>query len=156
MVYEQVLTVLFAIGVGVAVIVYAAKPRHRSVSGSLAHTTGIESYGQATVAEATAMPQVTAIEAPVVEASVASVSQSAIVVTPAVVEIAPAAISEAAPISLASGIEVSAASAPVADVAGTSSQSAAGARRAPRRKSTASKTRARSPRTKKVVDTVEK
>src|SRR5271155_2920296 len=120
MVYEQLLTILFAVGVGAAIIVYAAKPRSRSVSVSIAHGSAIGSFGNAAAVQAAPMPQVTAFEAPVVETSIASESQSVVEVAPVVAEIAAVVPSEAAPISSTSGIDVSAvASAPIAESTAT-------------------------------------
>ena len=143
MVYEQVLSILFAVGVGAAIIVYAAKPRSRSVSGSMAPA--VASFAQTEVVQAAPMPQITAIETPVVETSIASDTQSVVEVAPVVAEVAAAGSSEAAPISSATGIDVSAvAPAPIAESPATASHSSTRSHRAPKRKSTTTKSHTRS------------
>jgi hypothetical protein len=150
MVYEQVLTILFAVGVGAAIIVYAARPRSRSVTASIAHGSAVGSFRQAAVVRAAPMPQLTAIKAPVVETSIASDSRSVVEVAPVVAEIAPAASSEAAPISSAPGIDVSAViSTPVVESAGTTSHSSTRSPRTTKRKSTTRSRAKPSQRTKK-------
>jgi hypothetical protein len=148
MVYEQVLTILFAIGAGAAIVLYAARPRQRSVPASIAGISTIESFGQADVVEAAPMPQVTAIETPDVETSLVSETQSVEWVAPPVADVAAAATSEAAPTTPAPGIDVSAvASTPTVEGAGTTSQSSTRSHRAPKRKSTTGRSHAK-PRTR--------
>lgn len=142
MVYEQVLTILFAISVGAAIIVYAARPRQRSVPASMAHTSVVESFSQAPAAS---MPQVTATEVQTVETPTASEQQSFEEAAPAVAEMAAAGRTEVTPISSASSVDVAAVAAvPVAEGASTASPSSARTRRAPRRKSTTTKSRTKS------------
>ncbi len=69
MAYETILTILFAIGVGAAIIVYAARPRHGAPRISVAHTSAIGSYSPAEAFEQAPMPQVTAVRAVVVDTS---------------------------------------------------------------------------------------
>jgi hypothetical protein len=149
-VYEQLLTILFAVGVGAAIIVYAARPRSRSVTASIAHGSAVGSFRQAAVVRAAPVPQVTAIQVPVVETSIASDPQSVVEVAPAVAEIAAAVPSEAAPVSSAPGIDVSAvASTPVVEGAGTTSHSPTRSHKATKRKSTTRSRAKPSQRTKK-------
>jgi hypothetical protein len=150
MVYEQLLTILFAVGVGAAIIVYAARPRSRSVTASMAHGSAVGSPRRVAVVRAAPIPQVTAIKAPVVETSIASGSQSVVEVAPVVAEIAAAVSSEAAPISSGSGIEVSAvASTPVVEGAGTTSHSSTRSHRTTKKKSTTRSRAKPSQRTRK-------
>ena len=151
MVYEQVLTILFAMAVGAAIIVYAARPRQRSVPASISHVATLESYGQAEAAQAAPMPQVTAVEAPAVATTV-SETQSVAWVAPAAAEVAAAGSSETTPLPEAPGIDVSAvAPTPAVESSATVSQSSTRSHRAPKRKSTTtSRSRAKpSQRTRK-------
>src|SRR5208283_6109266 len=70
MAYETILTILFAIGVGAAIIVYAARPRHGAPRISVAPTSAIGSYSPTGAFEQAPMPQVTAVRAPVVDSSI--------------------------------------------------------------------------------------
>jgi hypothetical protein len=147
MVYEQLLTILFAVAIGAAIIVYAAKPRQRSIPASIAHVSAIESFSQANLVQAAPMPQVTAVEAPSVETAFVSEPQSVAEVAPVVADVAAAGATEAAPISSISGIDVSAvASAPAAESTGTTSHSSTRSHRATKRKSTTGHAK---PRTRK-------
>ena len=141
MVYEQVLTILFAISVGVAIIVYAAKPRQRSIPVSMAHATSIASF------QADPTPQVAIAEAPVVATPVAAEPQSVVEVVPAVADVVTTTPSDAAPVwstpSLDIPAEVSAAPTEIAAPASRSSRP----HRASKRKSTTTKVRAK-PRTR--------
>jgi len=128
MVYEQLLTILFAVAVGAAIIVYAAKPRQRSIPASIAHISAIESFGQASLVQAAPMPQVTAVEAPSIETAFVSEPQSVAEVAPMVAEVAAVV------------------SAPAAESAGTTSRSSTRSHRATKRKSTTSHAK---PRTRK-------
>jgi hypothetical protein len=139
MVYETMLTILFAVGIGAAIIVYAARPRQRGASisvASVAPTSAIESFAPAEVVEAAPMPQVTAVETPVAESS-------------AIADVAPAVVVSAAgaggvPLVAAATMDVSAV-APVAtgETEGSPAHAAQKVHRTQRRRSTATKTHAR-------------
>ncbi len=139
MVYEQVLTILFAISVGVAIIVYAAKPR-QSVPVSIAHTSSIASF------QADPAPQVAVSEAPVVAAPVAAETQGVVETTPVVADVVTTTPSEAAPAWSTPSLDVAEVSAAPAEVAAEAPHSPR-PHRASRRKSTTTKVRAK-PRTR--------
>jgi hypothetical protein len=156
-VYEQVLTILFAVCVGAALVVYAAKPRHRSVSVSMAQGSAIESFGQAIATQPAYVPQTAATETPTTESPVSSDSQI-VEVTPTPILVVPSIPGDAISSLPTSTIETTPiSSAQTADVASTTATAPTRTRRAPRKKSTTGTTRARSStRAKKAVDTVEK
>ncbi len=145
MVLEQVLTIIFAVGIGAAVIVYAARPRHRGVSISVGPS-ALGSFSPAEAVQAAPMPQVAAVETPVVETYPPEV-HAPVVVAPVVeevaavpVEVAPAAtpVTEASP----------PVPAPTAETVGSHVHAAPRTRRAQRKRSTSTKSRARSARKK--------
>ena len=144
MVYETVLTILFAVGIGVAIIAYAAKPRQRggSISVASAIPASAESFAPAQAVESVQVPQETAVETPVVESSTRADSE-------AIAETAPAVA-----VSATGASEVTLASASTADlsavgpiseagIAGSPAQIVPKARRTQRRKSTSTKAHAR-------------
>jgi hypothetical protein len=136
-----VLTILFAISVGAAIIVYAARPRQRSLPASIAHTSIVESFSQAPAAS---MPQVATTEAPIVETPTSSESQSFEVATPPASEVTASVQTEVAPV-LSAPVDVAAvANIPAAEGVVTAFASPVRTRRAPRRKSTATTTKTRS------------
>lgn len=139
MVYEQVLTILFAISVGVAIIVYAAKPR-QSVHVSMAHTSSVASF------QADPTPQVAIAEAPVEAAPVAAEPQAVLEAAPVVPEVGVSTTSEAVPTWSTPSLGVAEVSAAPAEVAAEAPH-APRPHRASRRKSTTTKTRAK-PRTR--------
>lgn len=153
MVYETTLTILFALCIGAAIVVYAARPRQRGASGtisvaSVAQASAIESFAPAEVVQAAPMPQVTAIETPVVESSAPAESSAIADVAPAVAVSAAGATE--VPLVAAATVDVSAV-APIAtsEAVGTTAQTAPKAHRTQRRKSATTKTHARPSRTKK-------
>lgn len=142
MAYETILTILFAIGAGAAIIAYAARPRHGAPSITVAHTSTMESYSQAEPYEQAAMPQVTAVQAPVVEEPApAEVHQIADVTPVVVAEVAAAGPSEAPSIPTATA-DVSAAG-PLA-ASGASEQPVTRSAKTQRRRSTATRAHAKS------------
>ena len=81
MVYEQVLTIIFALCVGAAIIVYATKPRQRSVTSSIAPV-AVQSFQPAPVAQVTIeAPEVVSTAVPVEVLSVPEVAPAAPEVT---------------------------------------------------------------------------
>jgi len=144
MVYEQVLTILFAISVGVAIVVYAAKPRQRSLPVSMAHASPIASF------QSDPTPQVAIAEAPVVATPVAAEPQSVVEVAPVVADVVTTTPSESAPVWATPSPDVPEVSAAPTEVAVTAPNSPR-PHRASRRKSTTTKVRAKPrTRTKKV------
>ena len=146
MVYETVLTILFAVGIGAAIIVYAARPRQRGASisvASVAPASAIESFAPAGAADAVQMPQVTAVETPVVESSNSAESSAISDVAPAVA-VSAAGFSQV-PLVAPSTADLSAV-APVAsdETDGSQAQASPKVHRTQRRKSTTTKTHARS------------
>jgi len=142
-VFEQVLTIIFAIGVGAAVIVYAARPRHRGASISGGHST-MGSFGPSAMVQAAPMPQVTAFETPV-ETFTPDV-QPVAEVAPVVADVAAVGPVEVASFA-APVIEASpAAPASIAETVEAPALSAASPPRAQRKRSTATKSRAKSTR----------
>jgi len=144
MAYETILTILFAVGVGAAIIVYAARPRHGAPQISVAHASAIESYSQAEAFEPAPTPQVTAVQTSVVETStpaeVHAISEPAPVV---VADVAAAGPSETPSVATAT-VDVSAA-APIAtnETESAPVQAAAKTPRTQRRRSTTTKPRAK-------------
>jgi hypothetical protein len=141
MVLEQVLTIIFAVAVGAAIIVYAARPRHRGTSISIG-ASAVGSFAPAEVVQAAPMPQVTAFETPAVE----TFSPETHVVEVAPVEAAPAAVEVA---QVVPAMVSAPAAASISETVESPVQSAATARKAQRKRSTATKPRARTSRTKK-------
>jgi len=156
MVFEQVLTIIFALGVGVALVAYIARPRHRGVSIAAAR---VGTFAPSGIAHAAPMPQVAAVEMPAVEASsshpdvqqqslteVATVVPDAAAAGPAQVATVATAVADPAPAPSVPSTAVEAAPAPVA----------ASAPRTPRKRttrSTATKSHPRSARrTKKAAE----
>ncbi|MDA4134850.1 MAG: hypothetical protein OK441_04720 [Thaumarchaeota archaeon] len=141
MVLEQVLTIIFAVGVGAALIVYAARPRHRGASLSVG-ASAIGSFAPAEMVQAAPMPQVADVESPV---AVISPPEA-----PAVVEVAPvvADVAPAGPVEVASSTAFPAAVATssISETVESPAHTAVTTRRAQRKKSTATKSRARSTR----------
>src|SRR5208283_3412097 len=105
MVLEQVLTIIFAVGVGAALIVYAARPRHRGASISVG-ASAMGSFAPSETVQAAPMPQVAAVESPVAAIS-PPVMETAVEVAPAVADVA-----AAEPFEVASSMAVPAAVAP--------------------------------------------
>ena len=129
MVLEEVLTIIFALGAAAALIVYAARPRHRGLPISAGHS-AVGSYAPAAMGQAAPSPQVTVVETPVVEISPPA--------APAPAEVAPVvadatAMAEQAP----------AAPAPTAEAVETPVRRPASAHRTQRKRSTATKPRAK-------------
>jgi hypothetical protein len=141
MVLDQVLTVIFAVGVAAALTVYAARPRHRGVSISVG-ASSIGSFAPAEIVQAVPMPQVAAVESPVAVISPPEAE--------AVVEVAPvvADVAAAGPFEVASSMALQAAVAPasIAETVESPAHTAVTKHRAQRKKSTATKSRARSTR----------
>jgi cytoskeletal protein RodZ len=140
MVLEQVLTIVFAVGIGAAVIIYAARPRHRGASLSVAAST-LSSYSPVGVTHSEPMPQAAAVE------TIPEEIRAPAVVSPAVAEAAVTGRVEVAP--AAAPIAAPAAPASVAETVEPAPHAAKGARRAQRKRSTPTKSRTRSSRTKK-------
>ncbi len=141
MVFEQVLTIIFAVGVGAALIVYAARPRHRGASISVG-ATAVGSFAPAEIVQAEPMPQVTAVETPMAAIS-----------PPEAVEFAPEVaqmVAAVGPIEVATSVAdpIAAAPSPIAEAVEAPARTAAGTHRAQRKKSTTRKSRARSTKTK--------
>lgn len=146
MVYEELLTILFAIGVGAAIVIYAAKPRQRSVP-VLAGSPAVGSFGHTEAFVADPTP-IAIAEAPAVAAPVAPEGESAVEVVPAVADVvAPAPVET----TLQTSTAVEAPATPIgAEPVTAAPASSTRPRRTTRRKSTTTRTRARSSkRTKK-------
>ena len=143
MVFEQLLTILFAIGVGAAIIVYAAKPRQRSVPVSIPGASPVGSFGQTAMVQADPTP-LAVVEAPIVAAPVAPEPESAVEVAPAVVDAVAPAPAETSTVQSIASVDVLASPAPQVESVATATSSPARPHRASRRKSTTTKTRARS------------
>jgi hypothetical protein len=151
MVLEQVLTIIFAAGVGAAVIGYAVRPRNRGASisvGPSAGPSGIGSFSPAeTVVQAAPMPQIAAVETPVVETSTPEVQS-----LPSVSEVVPVvAVAAAGPVEVASvAIQTvspsSAAPVSIAETVEAPATVAASVPKAQRKRSTSTKPRAKSTR----------
>ena len=139
MVFEQVLTIIFAVGVGAALIVYAARPRHRGASISVG-ASAIGSFAPAETVQAVPMPQVAAVESPV---AVISLPEAVVEVAPVVADVA-----AVGPVEVASSMALPAAAAPasIAETVESPAHTAVTTHRAQRKKSTATKSRARSTR----------
>jgi hypothetical protein len=143
MAYETILTILFALGVGAAIIVYAARPRHGVPRISVAHASAIESYSPAESFEPAPMPQVTAVHAPEVDTSTPDEVHAYEAAPVVVAEVAAAGPSETPSFATAT-VDVSAA-APIAtsDTATPYAQTTTRAHRTQRRRSTATKAHAK-------------
>jgi hypothetical protein len=139
MVFEQVLTIIFAVGVGAALIVYAARPRHRGASISVG-ASAIGSFAPAETVQAVPMPQLAAVESPV---AVISLPEAVVEVAPVVADVA-----AVGPVEVASSMALPAAAAPasIAETVESPAHTAVTTHRAQRKKSTATKSRARSTR----------
>jgi hypothetical protein len=139
MVFEQVLTIIFAVGVGAALIVYAARPRHRGASISVG-ASAIGSFAPAETVQAVPMPQLAAVESPV---AVISLPEAVVKVAPVVADVA-----APGPVEVASSMALPAAAAPasIAETVESPAHTAVTTHRAQRKKSTATKSRARSTR----------
>ena len=161
MVLGQVLTIIFAVGVGAAVVLYAVKPRHRGTSIS-AGPSGLGSFGSAAMGvQAAPMPQITAVETPAVETSapevqsLPSVSEVVPVVPVAVAgpaEIAPIA-TEIAPIATEVAGPSSAAPVSIAEAVEAPATVATSTPKAQRKRSTSTKPRTKSTRRAKTTAT---
>ncbi len=145
MVFEQMLTILLGTGVGVAVVLYAVKPRQIGASQSFSGVSSIETISlpaqSATISQSDAAPMsevtVTATQSPVVEApaeGIHAISSSSVSTMTA--EVAAASSGSAA----ISSIDATAAFVPVATSATVESHASPAARshRAPRKSATAS------------------
>ena len=144
MVLEQVLTIIFVVGVGAAVIAYAARPRHRGASIS-AGRSAMGSFAPAEIVQAEPMPQVAAIETPVVETSSPDM-QALTEVTPVVAGAAAAGPIEVASVAATMANPSSAAPASIAETVEAPARKAGSTHRAQRKRSTATKSRAKSTR----------
>jgi hypothetical protein len=159
MVLEQVLTIIFAAGVGAAVIGYAVRPRNRGASisvGPSAGPSGIGSFSPAeTVVQAAPMPQIAAVETPVVETSSPEVNAlpSVSEVVPVVAEVAAAGPVEVASIATEMVSPSSAAPVSIAETVEAPATVAASVPKAPRKRSTSTKPRAKSTRKAKTTVT---
>ena len=142
MVFEQVLTVLFAIGVGAAIVVYATRPRHSGASIS-AGPSAVGSFAPAEIVQAESMPQVTAIETPVVETSSPEV-QTFTEVAPVVADVAAAGPIEVASFATPVVEPSSATPASMAETVEAPATVAASKPRAQRKRSTTTRRRAKS------------
>ena len=144
MAYETILTILFALGVGAAIIVYAARPRHGVPRISVAHASAPGSFSPAESFESAPTPQVTAVQAPVVETSTPA-EVHAFEAAPVVAEVAAAGTSEIPSIATATATADVSAAAPISTSNAVSpSAHAAKAHRTQRKRSTATKARTRS------------
>lgn len=153
MVFEQMLTILFATGVGVAVVLYVAKPRTVSHSAFVQSSTAIEtiaSVESATVQTATTapMPEVTAIQAPVVEPSFDAQTTTSSEIVPTVTAQVAAAAGPSEIVSTidASAVAPSAATTVVGAAVEPSPETAGRTPKTPRRRSTASRAKPSRPR----------
>ena len=144
MVLEQVLTIIFAVGVGAAVIVYAARPRHRGASIS-AGRSAMGSFAPAEIVQAEPMPQVAAIETPVAETSSPD-AQALTEVAPVVADAEAAGPIEVASVAATLANPSSAAPASIAETLEAPARRAARTHRAQRKRSTATKSRTKSTR----------
>jgi hypothetical protein len=158
MVLEQVLTIIFAAGVGAAVIGYAVKPRNRGASisvGSSAGPSGMGSFAPAQIVQAAPMPQITAVETPVVETyspevtALPSVSE----VVPVVAEVAAAGPAEVASVATEMVSPSSAAPVSIAETVEAPATVATSPPKAQRKRSTSTKPRAKSTRKAKTAAT---
>ena len=142
MAYETILTILFAIGVGATIIVYAARPRHGASRISVAHASAVGSYSPAEAFEQAPMPQVTAVQTPAIDTSTPAEVHAFSETAPAVVaEVAAAGPSESFPVATSTA-DVSAAASIATSEPARAQVHAAKAPRTQRRKSTATKTHA--------------
>ena len=150
MVFEQMLTILLGTGVGVAVVLYAVKPRQIGASQSfVSGGSSIETFSLPSQStsdsqnDAASMPEVTATQSPVVEAAVEEVHSISLgSVSTMTAEVAAAGSSDAA----ISSIDASAVSAPAAKSVTVVSHASSAARshRAPRKSAASSRTHAKS------------
>ena len=132
--YEPLLTILFALGIAAALVVYSAFPRGRSAAVSMA-SPSVASFAPVGAVNEAPMPEVTAVEPVAVEVSPAPESLGVVDATPVAVETAPA------PVASAIDVPAIAAAQPAEAVASTVKP-----RRSTKRKSTTTKTRARASR----------
>ena len=145
MVLEQVLTIIFALAVVAALVIYATRPRHRVAPISVGHST-VGSFTPAEVAHSEPSPHAAAVEAPPVETSspeVQALVEAASMTTGAAVEAI-----DVAPVPTTVVEEAPTEQAAVADVIQSPPRKAA-SRRGARKRSTAAKTHRPSRRTKK-------
>jgi len=157
MVLEQVLTIVFAVGVGAAVIGYAVRPRNRGASISVGPSigpSGIGSFAPAEIVQAAPMPQITAVETPVVETSAPEVQSlpSVSEVVP-VVPVAVAGPAEIAPIATEVAGPSSAAPVSIAEIVEAPATVATSTPKAQRKRSTSTKPRTKSTRRAKTTAT---
>ena len=161
MVFEQMLTILLGTGVGVAVVLYAVKPRQIGASqsfvsgGSSIETFSLSSSTSDSQNNAAPMPEVTATQSPVVEAPVEefhAISSGAVSTMAA--EVAAAGSSDAAIAS----IDASAVSSPASRSVAVESHTAPAARahRVQRRVAASSRTPAKSRASSSTVRTTRK
>ncbi|MGA2664956.1 MAG: hypothetical protein ABSF83_08435 [Nitrososphaerales archaeon] len=142
MVFEQVLTIIFALGVGVALVAYIARPRHRGASIA-AGAARVGTFAPAGIAHAAPMPQAAAVEMPAVEASSSHPDvqqQSLTEVAPVVPDAAAAGPAQVAQVAT---VVVAADPPPAPSVPSTAAEAApapvaASAPRAPRKRTTRS------------------
>jgi len=145
MAYETILSILFALGLGAAIIVYAARPRHPAARISMAHGSTIESFAPAQTFVSAPTPQVTAVQTSAVESSeTAQEHMISEISTPvAVADVSAAGPSEISSIATAT-VDVSAAGSSATSVSdAVPTHTAAKAHRTQRRKSTSTKTHAK-------------
>ncbi len=159
MVFEQMLTILLGTGVGVAVVLYAVKPRQIGASQSfVSGGSSIETFSLSSTSDsqndAATMPEVTATQSPVVEAPVEefhAISSGAVSTMAA--EVAAAGSSDAAIAS----IDASAVSSPASRSVTVDSHTAPAARaRVSRRSAASSRTPAKSRASSHTVRTTRK
>ena len=146
MVLEQVLTIISLLGVGAAVVIYAARPRHRGVSLSVG-AASLDSFSPVEASHSVPLPKAAAVATPVVE----TIPKQAV---------APAEVAPAASVAAVGHVGVAPAATSVADPSPAVPASAAesvehpphaatGPRRVQRKKSTSTKSRTRASRAKK-------
>jgi len=143
MAYETILTILFAMGVGAAIIVYAARSRHATPRISVAHGSAIGSYPPAGSFERAPTPQATVVQAPVVVALAPAEVRTVEAAPVVIAEVAAAAPRETPSVATAT-VDVSAAT-PIAtsETASAPTHTVTRAARTQRRRSTATRPRAK-------------
>lgn len=141
------LTIIFAAGVGVAVVLYAARPRHNGASSisAVVGPSAVGSFNPSEMVQAAPMPQVTAVETPVA-VTPSPEAQAPAEVALVVADVATAGLIEPSPAATPVTDPSSAAPASIAETVKTPAQSGASTRRAQGKRSTATKSRAKSTR----------
>lgn len=131
------LTIFFATGVGVAIVLYAARPRQRAAAAIAAPSSAIEAYSASEPVQAVAMPEVTAAETPVVETSAAPEELAPAEIASPSLDVAAVAQNESAIISTMEATHATEVSASAAAPVEVSAHTAGRAQRAHRRRSSA-------------------